>query len=114
MKNPTEIGTNVLMTKLRGTRIKTHGVGVATVILLLAISAEMSACQSEQSSPAASDALPQDQAQAPEMSPREQMIHRRAVEVAVLVSTDERPYTKEQPFKRREIIMKHSYGVRQS
>ena len=51
--------------------IKIHGAGISTVILSLAMLAGMSACQGEQSSPAASDALPQDQAQAAEMSPQE-------------------------------------------
>ena len=61
--------------------IKTHGPGISTAILSLAMLGGMSACQSEQSSPAASDALPQAQAQ--KLNPREQMIHRRAVEAAV-------------------------------
>jgi hypothetical protein len=63
--------------------IKTHGAGISTAILSLAMLAGMSACQSEQSSPAASAALPQVQAQAQEMTPSEKMIHRRAVEAAV-------------------------------
>ena len=60
--------------------VKKHGAGFPPAILLLAMLAGMSACQSEQSSPAATDALAQVQAQAPKMSPGEQMIHRRAVE----------------------------------
>ena len=63
--------------------IKRHIAGFSTAILSLAMLAGMSACQSEQSSPAASAALPQVQAQAPEMTPSEKMIHRRAVEAAV-------------------------------
>jgi hypothetical protein len=62
--------------------IKIHGAGFSTAILSLAMLAGLSACQSEQSPPVASAAQPQVQvqvqAQAPEMSPREQIIHRRA------------------------------------
>jgi len=53
-------------------KIKKHGAGVSAAILSLAILAGLTGCQSEQSSPAA-----------PELSPQEQMIHRRAVEAAV-------------------------------
>ena len=60
--------------------IKTHGAGFPTAILLLVMLAGLSACESEHNSPAATDALAQVQAQASKMSPREQMIHRRAVE----------------------------------
>ena len=63
--------------------IKTQITGFSTAILSLAMLAGMSACQGEQSSPAASAALPQVQAQAQEMTPSEKMIHRRAVEAAV-------------------------------
>mgnify|MGYP000745067272 CR=1 FL=1 len=49
--------------------IKTHGPGISTAILSLAMLAGMSACQSEQNSPATTNALPQDQAQAAETSP---------------------------------------------
>ena len=52
--------------------MKTYGTDFSTAILLLLMLAGLTACQSEKSSPAA-----------PEMSPREQMIHRRAVEAAV-------------------------------
>ena len=44
--------------------IKTHGARLLTAILSLALLVGMSACQSEQSSPAVSDAAPQVQAQA--------------------------------------------------
>ena len=53
-------------------KIKTHCAGFSAAILSLAMLAGLTGCQSEQSSPAA-----------PEMSPQEQMIHRRAVEAAV-------------------------------
>ena len=63
--------------------IKIHGTGFSTAILLLVMLAGLSACESEQGSPVATDTPPQVQTQAPEMSPQEQMIHRRAVEAAV-------------------------------
>ena len=51
--------------------IKANITGFSTTILSLAMLAGMSACQGEQSSPAASAALPQVQTQALEMTPSE-------------------------------------------
>ncbi len=44
--------------KKRRHYIKSHRAGVATAILLLAVHAGLSGCQSEQSSPVATDAIP--------------------------------------------------------
>jgi len=83
MNNVIEHETSALMNRLRGFRANTQGVSVATVILVLALSSGMSACQNEQNSLPKTTSLPEVQAQASEMSPREKMIHRRAVEAAV-------------------------------
>ena len=62
--------------------IKTHGAGFLTGILSLALIAGMSACQSEQNSPAVSDALPQIQAQATEMSLQELKTYSQTTELS--------------------------------
>ena len=53
------IGWNPMsLVKKRWHHSKTHHAGVTTAILLLAVLAGLSGCQSEQSSPAATDAIP--------------------------------------------------------
>ena len=62
-------------------QFKTHSTGFSTAILSLAMLAGMSACQSEQSSPAASAAVPQVQAQAAELSPQESKTYSQTTEL---------------------------------